>query len=331
MHFHREVIRPRKLRSLLELYPSQNQVIAAKLAHTLGQMPNSIFIGNGAAEIIQAVLHRFTRNKILVNLPTFSPYYDFARPDTNVVYNFMRKEEDFRFDPVAWLKLVHREKPDTVVLINPNNPDGGYVPHSVMLQLLQDLHFVPNVIVDESFIHFACEGPAYCYRSIASEVGRCANLIVVKSMSKDFGVAGIRAGYAVMAPDRVKVLLANGYLWNSSGIAEFFFDLYSRPGFQAQYDRERIRFIRNSRRFFDMMAKIDGIRVNPTFANFALVELNHGLNAEELVCRLLIKRGIYTRTCDDKMGLEPGRFVRIASRSRPENGYIIRALRRLIE
>ena len=113
-------------------------------------------------------------------------------------------------------------------------------------------------------------------------------------------------------------------------MAEYFFDLYSRPDFQERYERERIRFIRNSRRFFAALAKIQGLRVYPTSANFALVELQNGLSAEELVCRLLIRRGIYTRTCDDKKGLEPGKFLRIAARNRPENAYIIRSLRRLI-
>jgi histidinol-phosphate/aromatic aminotransferase/cobyric acid decarboxylase-like protein len=330
MHFHREVIRPRRLRALLELYPSQNRVIAAKLGRVLDLDNDSIFVGNGAAEIIQAILHRFTQGKILVNLPTFSPYYEFRRPDTQIIYNVLRKENNFQFNPAAYLDLVRRERPDTVVLINPNNPDGGYVPYTVMRWLLEELRSVPNVIVDESFIHFACEGDGYVYRSVADQVGRLPNLTVVKSMSKDFGVAGIRAGYAVMAPDRVTALLENGYLWNSSGIAEYFFDLYSRPDFQAQYERERIRFIRNSRRFFTALSKIDGLHVYPTHANFALAELRGGLSADELVCRLLIRRGIYTRTCDDKKGLEAGRFVRIAARNRPENAYIIRSLRRMI-
>ncbi len=330
MHFHREVIRPRKLRALLELYPSQNRVIAAKLGRVLDQETDSIFVGNGAAEIIQAILHRFTREKILVNLPTFSPYYEFARPDTQVLFNVLHKEDEFHFDPEAYLKLVHRERPDTVVLINPNNPDGGYIPHALMVELLEELQSVPNVIVDESFIHFACEGDGFAYRSVADEVRRFPNVMVVKSMSKDFGVAGIRAGYAIMAPDRVRALLGNGYLWNSSGLAEYFFDLYSRPDFQERYERERIRFIRNSRRFFAALAKIHGLRVYPTSANFALVELQNGLAAEELVCRLLIRRGVYTRTCDDKQGLDVGKFLRIAARNRPENAYIIRSLRRLI-
>jgi histidinol-phosphate/aromatic aminotransferase/cobyric acid decarboxylase-like protein len=330
VHFHREVIRPRKLRALLELYPSQNRVIASKLGRVLGLEPESIFVGNGAAEIIQAILHRFTREKILVNLPTFSPYYEFIRPETQVVYNVLRKEQDFRFDPVAYLELVRRERPDTAVLINPNNPDGGYIRHAVLRRLLEELRSVPNVIVDESFIHFACEGADFSFRSVSGEVGRFPNLTVIKSMSKDFGVAGIRAGYAVMAPHRVRALLENGFLWNSSGLAEYFFDLYCRPDFQLQYDRQRVRFIRNSRRFFAALAAIDGLHVYPTFANFALAELSGGLSAEELVCRLLIRRGIYTRTCDDKQGLEGGKFVRIAARNRPENAYIIRSLRRLI-
>lgn len=329
-HLHREVIRPRRLRALLELYPSQNSVIASKLGRVLDQDPNSIFIGNGAVEIIQAILHRLTRQKILVNLPTFSPYYEFARADTQVVFNVLRKEEEFRFDPMRYLELVRRERPDTVVLINPNNPDGGYIPHAVMLELLEELRDVPNVIVDESFIHFACEGAGFRYLSIKDEVRRFPNLMVVKSMSKDFGVAGIRAGYAVMAPERVRTLLDNGYLWNSSGLAEYFFDLYSRPDFQERYERERVRFVRNSHRFFTALGQIDGLRVYPTHANFALVELENGLIAEDLVWRMLVRRGVYTRTCDDKRGLEPGKFLRIAARNRPENSYIIRSLRRLI-
>src|SRR5262249_26292335 len=150
----------------------------------------------------------------LVNLPTFSPYYEFARRDTQVLFNVLHKEEDFEFNPAAYLEMVHRERPDTVVLINPNNPDGGYVPHAVLVELLEQLRCVSNMIVDESFHHFAWEGDDYSYSSVAEEVRRFPNLIVGKSMSKDFGVAGIRAGYAVMAPDRVRTLLDNGYLWN---------------------------------------------------------------------------------------------------------------------
>jgi histidinol-phosphate/aromatic aminotransferase/cobyric acid decarboxylase-like protein len=326
-YLHREVIRTGKLRKLLEFYPSQNRVIAGKLSGALGVPPEYLFVGNGAVEIIQAIMHRFTGDKILVNLPTFSPYHEFARPDTQVVFNVLSKEDDFRFDAEAYLERVRRERPDTVVLINPNNPDGGYVPYATLVRLLEELRHVPNVIVDESFIHFACEGDDYAFRSLTGEVDRFPNLMVVKSMSKDFGVAGIRAGYAVMAPDRVRTLLDNGFLWNSSGLAEYFFDLYSRPDFLIEYERKRVHYIRHSRRFFRMLSMTPGLYAYPTSANFILIELRNGMTAEDLVCRLLVRRGIYTRTCDDKKGLEPGKFLRVASRCRSENRFVLRAFR----
>jgi histidinol-phosphate/aromatic aminotransferase/cobyric acid decarboxylase-like protein len=326
-YLHREVIRPGRLRKLLEFYPSQNRVIAGKLSAALGIAPDHLFVGNGAVEIIQAILHRFTGDKILVNLPTFSPYHEFARPDTQVVYNVLPKDEDFRFDPGEYLEKVRRERPDTVVLINPNNPDGGYIPFATLVAMLEEMRDVPNIIVDESFIHFACEGDDYAYRSLTHEIDRFPNLMVVKSMSKDFGVAGIRAGYAVMAPGRVKSLLDNGFLWNSSGLAEYFFDLYSRPEFQVEYERKRIHYIRHSRRFFKALSSMPGIHAYPTHANFMLIELKNGMSAEDLVCRLLVRRGIYTRACDDKKGLEPGKFIRVASRTRSENRFVLRGFK----
>jgi histidinol-phosphate/aromatic aminotransferase/cobyric acid decarboxylase-like protein len=326
----REVIRTGKLRRLLEFYPSQNRVIAGKLSGAVGVPTENLFIGNGAVEIIQAILHRFTGGKLLVNLPTFSAYHEFARPDTDVVYNLLSREDDFRFDPAAYLACVRRERPDTLVLINPNNPDGGYIPYATLVGMLEELRDVPNIILDESFIHFACEGDGYAFRSLSAEVERFPNLMVVKSMSKDFGVAGIRAGYAVMAPDRVRTLLENGYLWNSSGLAEYFFDLYSRPEFQVEYERKRVHYIRHSRRFFSRLSLMPGIHTYPTSANFVLIELCNGMTAEDMVCRLLVRRGIYTRTCDDKKGLEPGKFLRVASRCRSENRFVLRAFRDIL-
>ncbi|QEH38803.1 Threonine-phosphate decarboxylase [Aquisphaera giovannonii] len=329
-YLQREVIRTGRLRKLLEFYPSQNRVIAGKLSRSIDIPADHLFIGNGAVEIIQAIMHRFTGHKILVNLPTFSPYHEFARADTQVVYNVVKKEDDFRFDPAAYVARVKREKPDTIVLINPNNPDGGYIPHATLVRMLEELRDVPNIILDESFIHFACEGDAYAFRSLGGETDRFPNLMVVKSMSKDFGVAGIRAGYAVMAPARVRELLENGYLWNSSGLAEYFFDLYSRPEFLAEYERKRVHYIRHSRRFFKALSAMPGLYAYPTSANFILVELRNGMVAEDLVCQLLVRRGIYTRTCDDKKGLEPGKFLRVASRTRSENRFVLRAFRDIL-
>ena len=167
-YLHREVIRTGKLRKLLEFYPSQNRVIAGKLSGALGVPPEYLFVGNGAVEIIQAILHRFTGDKILVNLPTFSPYHEFARPDTQVVFNvLLARTTTSGSTPRRTSSGCAARRPDTVVLINPNNPDGGYIPYATLIRLLEELRDVPNVIVDESFIHFACEGDDYAYRSLS--------------------------------------------------------------------------------------------------------------------------------------------------------------------
>lgn len=325
----RELIDTGKMRDVLEFYPSQNAVIAEILAPCLHISPDNIFIGNGAIEIIQAVLHRYAGKKIIVNIPTFSSYYEFAPSGTEVVYYQLSKDNDYALNIEHYCEFVHNQNPDTVVLINPNNPDGGYLSFETMKYLLDKFSSVPTVIVDESFIHFAFEDDNYSLRSVAELVQEYPNIVVVKSMSKDFGIAGVRAGYAVMKNDRVKELLQNGFLWNSSGLAEYFFRLYVREDFLSEYEKVRVRYIKETQRFFSQLKTVEGIKLYPSLANFGLVEICDGSNAADFVSKLLIAHGIYTRNCSDKIGLE-GEFVRIASRKLEENIIIVNAIRELM-
>ena len=100
-----------------------------------------------------------------------------------------------------------------------------------MKRVINELSCVKNIIIDESFIHFAYEDSDMKLQSIVPYVKEMDNVVVLKSMSKDFGIAGLRCGYAIMSKNRVTELLTNGYLWNSNGIAEYFFKLYSRSDF----------------------------------------------------------------------------------------------------
>lgn len=324
-YFQRELLDTGAIRDVLEFYPSQNQVIGSLLAGHLGIDPARVFVGNGAIEIIQAVVHTFARRKVLVTLPTFSSYYEFAEGRVPVAFHTMRKEDDFRLDPVEYLEVVRREQPDLVTIINPNNPDGSYVPYEDLLAILRELPSDVTAVVDESFIHFAFEDLNLDIRSIIADCEEFPNLIVVKSMSKDFGIAGVRAGYAVLHPDRVAGLLRNGFLWNSNGLAEYFFRLYCRDDFLAQYDIVRKQYILETQLFYRQLEKVKGLHVYPSMANFALVELLDGSTADELMQHLLVRHGVYVRTCSDKVGLD-GEFLRVASRGLRENQLIIEAL-----
>lgn len=327
-YFKEEVLNQNKLRGLLEFYPTQNRPLAAILSSTLGVDPECIFLGNGATEIIQTILHRFTKKKLLVTLPTFSPYYEFARSDTEVIFYTLDKRNDFKFDPDAWLKIVKKEKCDTVVLINPNNPDGGYLSQKELRTLLGALKEVDQVILDESFLHFSSEDSSCKLISNLPLLKEFPNLITIKSMSKDFGIAGIRAGYAIMPKEKVKELLKNGFLWNVSGLAEYFFRLYSTKQFREEYEQIRIKHLQGTQDFFKQLNAIKGINVYPSQANFFLIELP-GVSSSEVALELLIRHGIYTRACDDKKGLE-GSFIRIASRTPQENMKIAHCLSQVV-
>ena len=326
----KDLIETGKLRDYMEFYPSQNNVIAESISESINISSENIFVGNGAIEIIQAVMHNFVENKIIVNIPTFSSYYEFANPQTKVFYHQLDKDADFILDPNKYLEYVNKINPDSLVIINPNNPDGSYLKIDDLEYLIKELQHIKNIIIDESFIHFAYDDDKYELKSATDLFKQYSNLIIIKSMSKDFGIAGIRAGYGIMDKNKVDSLLSNGYLWNSSGLSEYFFQLYRNEEFFKKYNEIRKNFILETKEFYNELSLIKKIRVFPTKANFALVELIDGSSSANFVSKLLIKYGIYVRTGDDKIGLD-GQFARIASRTKNENQFIIQSLRKMFK
>ena len=324
-YFKREMIDTNEIYSVLEFYPSQNKIIANYVEKQLNIEAGHIFICNGAIEAIQAVIHRYSKGKILVILPTFSSYYEYATKETEVVFYHLDQKNNFKLDIDDYISKVKEIKPNTIVLINPNNPDGGYISQNDLKKIINELSWVENLIIDESFVHFAYEDDELTMKSIVSEVIDRENIIIIKSMSKDFGIAGLRCGYAAMSKKRVNDLLANGYLWNSNGIAEYFFQLYSRNDFLVRYEIVRKKYINESKLFFDKLLDLKNIKVYPSRANFVLIELLNGLLADEVSAQLLCNYGVYVRNCNDKIGLN-GEFIRVAARSNHENGIILKAL-----
>jgi histidinol-phosphate/aromatic aminotransferase/cobyric acid decarboxylase-like protein len=122
----------------------------------------------------------------------------------------------------------------------------------------------------------------------------------------------------VMNSNKVDHLLDNGYLWNVSGLANYFFKVYRNESFIAEYDISRKKYIMNTLMFLSELKNISGIKVYPSKANFALIELMDKRSSFDFTMDLLIDHGIYVRDCSDKIGLD-GAFIRIASRTFEEN------------
>ena len=329
-HFNADVLAdPDLFKRMLEAYPSQNVAIAERLAPAIGVEAKQLFITNGATEAIQAVIHNYSSH-IHISTPTFSPYYEFAGPQCRVTEFKLDSADNFRVDPVKYVQSVLHSAADTAVLISPNNPDGYLIPDTDLEWILSKLTGLKTIIVDESFIHFADRPlPEGELPTLTGITAQYENVTVVKSMSKDFGIAGIRAGYAIMQPDRVKQLLDHGYLWNTSGMAEYFFTLFGRPEFLIEYRTALMKYRSYIDSFTSATAKVDYARPFETSANFQLMQMPEGVSGEMITSLLLLRHGVYVRGCGDKIGLD-GEFIRVAIRTESENEQVLTALAEIL-
>jgi histidinol-phosphate/aromatic aminotransferase/cobyric acid decarboxylase-like protein len=311
---------PPRWEQMVSHYPSQAPEIAATVAPHLGVPVENLHLANGACEVIQALLADGS-GPLLISMPTFSAYYEFAQGP--VVTHQLDPRSDFRLDLRELEAMVARHSPETVVIISPNNPDGGLLPHEELVGFLRRVHDKVNqVIVDESFSHFATESPP---RTAAGLVAEFPELVVVNSLSKSYGIPGLRLGYAVMSAQRAKGLRERA-LWNLNALAEWFATLLCDREFQHAYEFARRRYVRDTRTLFTDLGTLSGAKVFPSAANFTLLELDR--SAAEVTSALLARHGVYVRDCADKRGLDDGhRFIRVAARSQPENRRIVDALR----
>ncbi len=325
-YLNNDLIKTGRIRDVLEFYPPQNQVIASNISKIIKIPKEKIFVGNGAIEIIQFIVQNFVKKKISVIIPTFSSYYEFVRQDTEVLFYKLHKKNNYELNLSDYKEYIIEKKPDSLVLINPNNPNGSYFSRKQLIDFLECTQFVENIILDESFIHFAYEDLNLKMINNNDLTDRFPNLIIVKSMSKDFGIAGLRAGYAIMNEKRVLSIIKNGFLWNVSGLADYFFRLYSKSEFLEAYSDVRKKYINDTKEFFVELSSIPNIKCLPSKANFVLVEILNGKSSFEFSTQLLVDHGVYVRNCEDKIGLE-GQYIRVAARSKKENKKIIDAFK----
>ena len=324
-YFKKRLLDTGEINKLIEFYPSQNKIISGYIGEAINFNPKNIFVCNGAIEGIQAVFQNFLKGQISIPIPTFSSYYEYCHDSLSSVFYQLSKESDYKLDLGKYTNFIQDNKINNALIINPNNPNGSYNSITEIEAFIEKNQNLDFIIIDESFIHFAYENENLKMNTIQNLVHKYDNLIVIKSMSKDFGIAGIRCGYVIMKEEHVNFLLENGYLWNINSIAEFFFHLYKDKDFLLEYNLVRKKYISETKFFISELTSLDNFKIIPSKANFALLEIINGKTSEEIMTTLLFDYGIYVRDCSDKIGLD-GHYIRVASRSKEENKKIIQAL-----
>ncbi|WP_029408758.1 aminotransferase class I/II-fold pyridoxal phosphate-dependent enzyme [Treponema pedis] len=313
-------------KTLLTEYPSgayQQSLLAAKIFNV---SPEHIIVGNGAAELISSLAKQIT-GKVAVPFPTFNEYPE--RLTNAEIIPIRTSKEDFRYTLYDIMECVNKENPGTVILINPDNPSGNFLGKDEVLKLcgfLREKNIM--LIFDESFIDFAEKEKRY---SLIDEkiLADYTNLAVIKSISKSYGVPGLRLGVLACADcGYVNKIKKENSIWNINSFGEYFLQIYDKYGKTYHAACDSIAYER--KRFIKELSAIKGISVFPSEANYVLCKLDDGVCPETLAVYLLEKYGIFIKDLSSKKGFEHGNYIRLAVRDEKDNNYIVGALKEVL-
>ena len=289
-------------------------------AKDFGVKQDYILVGNGAAELIKALTSQML-GKVGVIRPTFEEYPNRLMPEQVVVYKPEKK--DFRYTVDDLMACFADKQIWSLVLINPDNPTGNYIPYADCLRLAQWCQERDIVLVlDESFIDFSTEHPTFLKNDVLE---RFDHLVVVKSISKSYGVPGLRLG--VLATSNQSLMLnirREVSIWNINSFGEFFLQILGK--YEKAYAQAMDEFREERRRYVEQLNNIPWLRVLPSEANYVLCEVTERFTPRELAVRLLHEYNILIKDCTQKCG---GKYIRLAVRNLEENNLLVFALNSL--
>lgn len=314
----------RNLPNLIKSYPSSNPLMSQKnLADVLHVDPEHLIIGNGATELI-ALIDVTLIDRIAVPIPTFGEYIEKMKDQRDAELYPLDPQSGYTLRLDDYLAWVHQRKLESLLIINPGNPTGQFIPLEEMVEFLQRARDLELVIVDESFIDFAGD-PIPSLLPLADQF---TNLLIVRSMSKHCGVPGLRLGYCyssnLFVLNRLRRFVPT---WNLNTLAQYFLSLL--PPTDAAYHEGRKRLIADARWLYGALRTIPGLQVYPTGANFVLFKIQNGTTATELQARLLADHQMYVRDCSNKLGMDAF-HIRVASQGREKDARLVEALRTLV-
>lgn len=305
--------------TLLTEYPSGQQVNSLLAARNFGIHQDTVVVGNGAAELIKALMARLTGFTGVVR-PTFEEYPNRYDPDSTVVYR--PENPDFSYTAQDLMDFFGDKNLSNLLLINPDNPSGNYIPRQDLLTLADWAQARGvRLVVDESFVDFAEEENTLLDPEI---LARYPLLYVMKSISKSYGVPGLRLGILASGDlPAIAALKKDVSIWNINSFAEFYMQIMEK--YKGDYVLAIQKIQAERRRFTRELAKLPGLRPIPSQANYLLVALSDHLCPHELCKRLLVKHGIFVKDLTEKMGGAP--YLRIAVRDQADDDRLLSALR----
>ena len=305
--------------TLLTQYPSGMNVQKLLAGKMFGVKEDWLLVGNGAAELINT-LGRTMSGKTALSIPAFNEYVR-CFPDCEIV-PIDSAESDYRFDMDRLRKAA--EECSNLVIINPDNPSGAFLRREEVLELAELCAARgTKLVVDESFVDFA--EPELRFTLLDNGIlEKYPGLLVMKSISKSYGVPGLRLGVCACADTewmgRLRALLP---VWNINSFAEYFFQIYGL--YASQYKAACDEIVRQRDRLTERLASIPFLRPYPSQANYVMCAVE-GMDSKALASRLLREDDILIKDLSAKNGFGGRDFIRVAVRDEADNDALCRAL-----
>ena len=312
-------------RTLLSEYPSGMKVNTLLASKCWGVNEDYIVPGNGAAELIKALME-ILPGTLGITRPTFEEYPN--RRDNESLKTFIPQNDEYRYTAQDLMDFFGKYPVNNILLINPDNPSGNFIPMKDICKLA-DWCEKKNIrlIVDESFVDFSVgwENNTLLHNDILEAY---PHMMVMKSISKSYGVPGIRLGILCSADikmiSQIKKMVS---IWNINSFCEFFMQIYTK--YEKDYKNACDKFIKERNDFESKLRQISFLRVIPSQANYFLVEVLPPFTANGLVLKMLKEFNILMRDCSNKGGFNGKQYMRIAVRDHKDNTKLIESLKQL--
>lgn len=314
--------------TLLREYPSGMGVNSLLAGKYFGIKQKYVVVGNGAAELIKSLMEHH-EGKLGVTYPTFEEYPN--RHDDGSIVKFYPSNADFSYSANDLMEFFGDKGISTLLIVNPDNPSGNFIPFEQLVSLAEWAEQRKiQLVVDESFVDFSENGSGNTLlRNDILE--QFPTMCVMKSISKSYGVPGLRLGVLASANEgligRMKKDVA---IWNINSFGEFYMQIYGK--YEKEYARACEKF-REERDIFEKeLDEIHFLRVIPSQANYFLCEVTGDMSSHELTLRLLTDFNILIKDCSSKKGFgtDGRQYVRIAIRDRHDNSKLVSALKQLL-
>ena len=305
---------------LINNYPSGQSIQNELISMIFNINKSYVLSGNGASEFIK-ILPSVLKGPFVIPIPTFDEYINAIRTRDKIFF-IETKEKDFRYSIEDIIEHDNFKKAKNIILINPDNPSGNFIEKLDMIKLLEILQREGKfLILDESFIEFADIKESLLKNEILENY---KNLIIIKSLSKSYGIAGIRLGLLASSNkevfNKIRSILP---IWNINSFAEYFLQKFDKYRNDFLLSCEEIR--KERKYIINYLNKEKSIKVYPSQGNFIMMKLKNA-SSKDFVNIMLEKFGIFIKDLNGKLGIYNENMVRIAVRNEEDNRLLIKAL-----